>query len=184
MINKKNIFQKSTKGFTLIEVLVAVFILITAVVVPLTISSKGIFYSNVVRDQSVASYLAQEAMEYIRLQRDNIFLDASANNQNADSAWGAFTTLMSPCVGDSIGCTVDTLINRIRECEIECELSISEGGRYNHQDDGVKSDFRRMVQITQRINPSRMQVDVIVSWKTNTLERSITVTNYLMPWQL
>ena len=178
MINKKNTSQK---GFTLIEVLVAVFILITAVVVPLTISSKGIFYSNVVRDQSVASYLAQEGMEAVRLLRDDTFLQ----NNDATAAWDQFSNRFSDCTNEST-CVMylgDGGITKIFLCGDGCELYVN-NDRYTQEQDGIKSAFTRTVKTALLTNPNRMQVDVTVSWKTNTLDRSITVTNYLMPWQL
>jgi len=97
--------QNKNKGFTLIEVLVAIFVLITAVVVPLTIGSKAFAYSNFVRDQSTASYLAQEAMEYVRLLRDNASLDPSTID-----AWGDFKSSVSDCNAgrgrENSGCSV------------------------------------------------------------------------------
>lgn len=174
------------KGFTLIEVLIAVFILITAVVVPLTIGSKGIFYSNFVRDQSIASYLVQEGMEYVRLTRDNAFLTGSNNNNNSDDTWQQFVSTVSSCESDARianGCWIkgDTFAS----CsESGCEpLGIDSDGRYV-SDGGDPSTFTRTIKTVTMTNPNRMRVDVTVSWKTNTLDREITVTNYLMPWQI
>jgi Tfp pilus assembly protein PilV len=182
MINK---YSHQPKGFTLIEVLVAVFILITAVVVPLTISSKGIFYSNVVRDQSVASYLAQEGMEAVRLMRDNIFLVGSANNETPESVWQTFIGTLTVCDMSGAGCYFRDIENfNLSSCDSSCEpLGFNENSGYSFGT-GEPSPFTRTIKTEVFTNPDRMKVEVTVSWKTNTLERSMTVTNYLTPWQL
>jgi type II secretory pathway pseudopilin PulG len=186
MINKKQTIQK---GFTLIEVLIAVFILITAVVVPLTIGSKGIFYSNFVRDQSIASYLVQEGMESVRLTRDNVFLIGSANNNNSDDTWQNFVSTVSNCESDinsrtENGCWLKGGATFSQCGSSGCEpLGIDSDGHYV-SDGGDPSAFIRTIKTQSLTNPSRMRVDVTVSWKTNTLDRQITVTNYLTPWQI
>ena len=183
MINKKQTIQK---GFTLIEVLIAVFILITAVVVPLTIGSKGIFYSNFVRDQSIASYLVQEGMEYVRLQRDNIFLAQNTNVPDPQiAAWGEFTRILNACGNrEQSACFIGK--NGFTACSDGlCEpMYVDDRGRYVTDGTGEPSKFTRTIKTQSLTEPLRMRVDVTVSWKTNTLEREITVTNYLMPWQI
>jgi Tfp pilus assembly protein PilV len=60
-----------SRGFTIIETLVAVTILMIAVAGPLVVASKGLNAALYARDQVIASYLAQESMEAIKNQRDN-----------------------------------------------------------------------------------------------------------------
>lgn len=188
MINKPHV-QKN-KGFTLIEVLVAIFILITAVVVPLTIGSKAFAYSNFVRDQSTASYLAQEAVEYIRLQRDNSSLNASPNG-----AWNDFKSIISSCMSDLDdadlgGCRFDVRESypSLISCDGKCPVMYrQEDGTYSYNIESAKS-FLRSVE-TSVVDPSapteRVRVDVTVYWNTNGIDqRSFEVTDYLTPWQI
>lgn len=65
-----NLNRKNKKGFTLIETLVAISILLIAVVGPLTISASSLQSSLNVRNQITASYLAEEGIEYVRNIRD------------------------------------------------------------------------------------------------------------------
>ena len=60
----------STRGFTLIESLVAVAIVAIAVSGPIYAASRAIITAQVVHDQLVASYLAQEGLEYVHRMRD------------------------------------------------------------------------------------------------------------------
>lgn len=58
------------KGFTIIETLVAISILVLAITGPLAIVAQALRSSYFSRDQMTAFYLAQEAIEYIRNVRD------------------------------------------------------------------------------------------------------------------
>ena len=70
MINKM-------KGFTLIETLVAILLLSSAIAGPMTIAARGLYASTIVRNEVTAYYLAQDAMEYIRYARDSNSLTGS-----------------------------------------------------------------------------------------------------------
>ena len=65
-----------SRGFTLIETMVAVTILTLAVAGPLMTASRAIVAAQSARDQLTASYLAQEGIEYVRAMRDNEYLAA------------------------------------------------------------------------------------------------------------
>ncbi|MDE1975435.1 MAG: prepilin-type N-terminal cleavage/methylation domain-containing protein [Patescibacteria group bacterium] len=62
---------RKQKGFTIIETLVAITVLMIAVAGPLVVASKGLFGALASKDQMTASYLAQESMEVIKNMRDN-----------------------------------------------------------------------------------------------------------------
>src|SRR3989344_5315664 len=68
---------KLVSGFTLIETLVAVTVLVAAIAGPLTIASRGLASANLARDQLIANFLAQEAIEFVRNTRDENVLRGS-----------------------------------------------------------------------------------------------------------
>ncbi len=81
------------RGFTIVETLVAITVLMISVAGPLVVASKGLSAALYARDQVIASYLAQESMEVIKNTRDN--------NLAAGSGW-------LNGIGDASNCTSST----------------------------------------------------------------------------
>ncbi len=100
---------RQPKGFTILETLVAVTILALAIVGPLSIASKGMQAALVAKDETIAYYLAQDAVEYARFARDTNRLASPASNWLSGS--GGNSTDLSACVsGDgSAKCYFDSL---------------------------------------------------------------------------
>ena len=72
--------KKIDRSFTLIETLVAIAILVVSVMAPLAVASSSYFQARAARDQVVATYLAQEAVEMVRYVRDRNMIRHLANN--------------------------------------------------------------------------------------------------------
>ncbi len=68
----------NTKGFTLIEAMVAIAIVALAIVGPMYTANSAIVAAELSNDQITASYLAQEGIEYVRTMRDDAYLSAYA----------------------------------------------------------------------------------------------------------
>jgi Tfp pilus assembly protein PilV len=68
--NKKTIGFVSGSGFTIIETLVAITILMIAIVGPITIANKALSASVEAKNQMIASNLATEAIEYLKSLKD------------------------------------------------------------------------------------------------------------------
>jgi len=74
MFNRKESVNKSYKGFTLIEVLVAISIIITVLFVPIAIITEYIAESALTENNAKANILAKEVIEYVRYDRDSNLL--------------------------------------------------------------------------------------------------------------
>ena len=84
-------------GFTILETLVAISILILAITAPLAIIAQALRSSYYARDQVTAYYLAQEAVEFLRNKRDNAGLVAAAPSQSwIDEAFMAYSDYSEP----------------------------------------------------------------------------------------
>ncbi len=109
------------KGFTIIETLVAVTILMLAIVGPMTVSQKSLVASLYAKDQIIASYLAQDAMEYLKNKRDTYISVSSFANWVA--TYGVCTSA-NPCSVDTYQDTFDA------PCINSCRI-YDRGDRYS-----------------------------------------------------
>ncbi len=78
-------FSSHQAGFSLIETLVAISILLVAIVGPLTIASRGLEGSLYAREQITATFLAQEGVELIVKLRNNAALENIAVDNPDDT---------------------------------------------------------------------------------------------------
>ncbi len=120
-------------GFTIVETLVAITILMIAIAGPLTVAEKGLSASIYARDQLIGSYLAQDGMEYIKNVLDTDQLNPNVNNPNISTSsdwWLVYqqdTDLASRC-SPNTPCTVDTIGGGISPCGSSCPLYLTTCG--------------------------------------------------------
>jgi len=62
--------MNTKKGFTLVETIVAIAVLMIGIVPIFVVSGQSISTINSARDEVIATFLAQDAMEYILAKRD------------------------------------------------------------------------------------------------------------------
>ena len=74
------------KSFTLIEVIVAIFLITVGTVGAFTLMQRTIAFTAVSSSQLVASYLAQEGIEIIRNIRDTNYLEVSVWDDGLSSS--------------------------------------------------------------------------------------------------
>ena len=175
-----------SRGFTLVETMVAVAIVGIAIVGPLYTVQKGVVAAYVARDRLVASSLAQEGAEYVHAIRDNNFLYNIAN-PGSPRSWlyglnGAGGS--TDCTG-TYGCRVDPPQNTVTVCTATCSpLNLSSAGIYNHQalsGGNVATKFTRTVTLTA-VSTTEAKVTVTVTWVTVGVPYSVTVTENLQNW--
>lgn len=107
----KNIFKilkkktnKDPNGFTLIEALVSIGLILIAVIGPLTLTMNAINTIIQNKNRVIASYLAEEIVEDFRNYRDDFALACNSIylNMSTDPDTGAVTILSANC-GDETG---------------------------------------------------------------------------------
>ncbi|MDP1624898.1 MAG: prepilin-type N-terminal cleavage/methylation domain-containing protein [bacterium] len=172
------------KGFTLVEAMVAISILSLAVTGPLVIAQKGIGSAVYARDQITASYLAQEAVEYVRNVRDT--------NRIEGDPW--LTNLFN-CLETGAGqrCTIDA---RFKDPSVEGAITACPPGLcpilmigtehnlygYGTGEGWRATPFTRTVYVDNRIFDREAMVSVTVEWSTSLFapKRTFTVKEYLL----
>ncbi len=156
----------SAQGFTLIETLVAISILMIAVVIPLSIVANALQSSYYARDQITAAYLAQDALEYVRSLRDS---DVVAINNNHAPIQSWYSSLDPSCTNGT-GCDVGTIDAGANKSTgaVAGPLKYEKSKGLYHASwasAGSTDRFTRTVRVSQsQINSGEYFVDVIVQW--------------------
>ena len=178
-----NTVKKSIKhtlhGFTLVESLVAVSILVIVVVGPMTIAMRGLQTALFANEQTAAVYLAQEAIESIEKLRDenalsvyhdtgetqtwNWYDDSGSNNPihycKSGNGTGKCDLDVLDVDGDYRHCTGGSL------CQLNFDENGNDGYFYKYDNSYPLSPFTRQIHIDE---PSQgiVEVTVTVTWDT------------------
>ncbi len=191
-------YRKKNEGFTLVEAMIAVTILVLSIAGPLFTANRALVAAEIARDELTASYLAQEGVEYVRAMRDDTYLSAyQAGGSGASAAaWTDFLTgssagSVTPC--RTAVCTLDPA--RSMGAGSGFALEPCPGGTcsplylvnniYTEQGglSGAEvTPFTRTIQVSD-ISANEVRVVSQVSWTFHGSPYQITVTDHLTPWQ-
>jgi len=150
------------KGFTIIEMVISIFILSVAVIVIFGSFSLMVILSSDAEDRLTATYLAQEGIEIIRNIRDTNWL-ASVSNPGS-VAWDDG---LSYCVS-SIGCEVDYKTTGFESNPVypwqERFLKINPDNHFFEYESGEETKFKRKITIDATLSPHILKTKVEVFW--------------------
>ncbi len=196
-----NINQKS--GFTLVETLVAITILLLVIVGPMSIISTATHSTNFSSEQVVASFLAQEGIELVQKARDDLVLEDFSSGTEDNSAWQDFldsSGAFGECVDNGSGlpeaCGLEMATNAagtvsVVDCNAanrdNCRLYINSNdaqrSRYTHNSGGnAETIYFRTINLQP--DPSGIR-DVLVTskvtWRTGEQrrEQEVEMVTYL-----
>jgi prepilin-type N-terminal cleavage/methylation domain-containing protein len=114
------------EGFTLIETLVAVAILMIAIAGPLTIAEKALSASIYAKSEMTATYLAQDAIEYVKNivdTNENTKAQSGVNWLSYSENGSAFD--LSTCTVSGSGpCAIDTIAGTISHITSTCSTRL------------------------------------------------------------
>ncbi len=156
MINGKWKMENSSNGQSLVEVVVAVALIFSAVVALLglaTASLKGTGFSN---NKAKAVKMANEEMELVRAYRDS-------------KAWGLFRKALI----DDNDCSVDA-----------CYITQS-GGLLNLAVDGPQNSgiFSRYIVVEDVVGVNTVKITVHVTWQAHGEENDVAVSSVFTNWR-
>jgi prepilin-type N-terminal cleavage/methylation domain-containing protein len=195
MNHKKQMnFDKKNKdsGFTLLETIVAVSILVTAIVGPFSLASQSIRAQGVAKNNLIAANLAQEGLELFRNYRANNILRNSADGGDFAIEIGIhWLDGTSECVGSvsSTGCGIDAL-EKVNDVSLsscnslnQCTLYINTNGVYGHNASGVATKFHRKITLEEiSVNPPEIKITATVWWGDSLGTDSFSVSTHLLNW--
>jgi len=190
-----------SKGFTIIEAMVAIFILSISVASMLGITASSASSARYSNNEITANFLLQEAVDSIRNSRDTI---AFQMKDEPGYGWDKFINRYgysgnNKCFTTN-GC--DLIIEDFNPMDLDgkditdscssdgCEYlyydDVATKLFYNHSKKGVVSEFKRTVKM-QTINsdPNQIKITAEVEWLNGnaTTPRKQELVSYLLNWQ-
>ncbi len=194
---KKNKKENLVSGFTLVETMVAVFILSLTIISLMTVVANSLFASRYSRDEITVNYLLQEAVDYVRNDRDSYILLSDAP---IDETWQKFINKYAECSVINQGCTIDVFesmrdpyTSYIKKCDNVSEPEDttcrafsykpnSDGSYYNYNSDEDIGYKRKIEFITSETLPNEIIVKATVYWLNGDALKSRSLQTSLLKW--
>lgn len=169
---------RTARGFTLVETLVAISLLLIAVVGPMTFLTRSSQSTEVSNQQIPAVFLAQEGLELVQAERDNEFLEWFDNNGH--NAWTEFRNTFAACDSAGDECAVeisdsgDVEVTVCGSTDNDCFLYYDETNdrsRYTYEDstDAVATPYRRYIYLEEVDSDREVRVVSRVEWRSGSL---------------
>ncbi len=169
-------------GFTLIETMVAITILLIAVVGPMSAIGGSLSQISIAHDQMIAINLAQEGIEVVRQKRDSNMLACWAG-----SNWGVTITSCNTWVGGITGSgtsgtnyiisspTISLIPNTAQPVYQDASGFFVQAS--TQPVGSTKTRFSRVVNITDTVSGREKKITSTVTWKTSGgVDKTITVS--------
>ncbi|PJA36822.1 MAG: hypothetical protein CO183_01610 [Candidatus Zambryskibacteria bacterium CG_4_9_14_3_um_filter_42_9] len=171
---------KAGRGFTMIESLVAISILVVAIIGASSAIQTGISSYIFSKDQIIAFYLAQEGFEQIRNIRDENAL------KSRDWLTGISVNSSDPCYFGN-ACLVDPVNSNIParctspgDCPILRQNATT--GFFGYNASWSATVFRREI-VLKKINDTEISIEVTVDWSKGSVNRQFKARENLLNWQ-
>ena len=184
--------KKRGKGFSLIETLVAVSIIVFGILGALTLASTSLKTVSVTKNYLIAENLAQEGVELIRAKKSSNVQECLDNDPSPpcplDRDWlkdmrsgGVNTVCFS-----ARGCSIDIIELNPRICPAnpdQCVLNYN--GVYNNLSGGggPSTIFRRLIRLQEVQTGIEVNVNVEVFWTERFGTQRVIVEENMFNWQ-
>ena len=158
------------KGFTILEVMLAIFILTAAVVGSFSLIQQTLHASSLNQSKLIAYYLGQEGIEIVRNIRDNNWLEQYRSDPALSWDDGLDEGEYIVAFGDqALRVFEDTFLN------------LNDDGFYDYAGTSPTT-FKRKITIN-KIDSSALSATVEVSWEQGKkIYTADSITDYLYNW--
>lgn len=194
--------RRYTGGFSLVETLVAITVLLLAVLGPMALVSDSLQAARVAKSRVTAFFLAQEAVEYTRYVRDTIVLERGSDWLRGDPGqekladclgqWCKLDVTEQSNVGDALepctypdGHTCEPLRYGNPYGTLSEELSETRFGIKAYQyDEGSESPYERRIYIEETVPDTEALVTVEVHYNPGPLPGGeVVMQEYMYNYQ-
>lgn len=176
--------QVKCKGFSLIEVLVAITVLIVGLVGVVGLIVYNISISRASPEKVIAVNLAQEGIEVVRNIRDSNWL---AGNDWKENIKGTGNEKTGRIEYNNVGGLKDyenPPPADVFSCNPSCQLYLK-NGVYSHDNTGTSTNFYRLI-ILDKIPPvgnQEIKIECQVGWyDSNGISHTVTLEDHLYDW--
>ncbi|MDD5031480.1 MAG: prepilin-type N-terminal cleavage/methylation domain-containing protein [Patescibacteria group bacterium] len=145
--------HKKQAGFSILEIMVAIFIITMGLIGVLSLITQNIQVEYINKNNLIASQLAQEGLELVRNIRDNNWL--AGNNWDDGITPGAYIVDYNGKIDSVAG---------IGEAKLQRRNDVGEEGYYWHEASDPDSPFSRLITITQT-SPELLNISCLIRWE-------------------
>jgi prepilin-type N-terminal cleavage/methylation domain-containing protein len=193
--NNMSTYNTKQKGFTLVETMVAVFILTIALASLLTLTASSIFSARYARNEITANYLLQEAADYIKNDRDTVVFNQNTGGTGWTTFLNKYGYSSSGVCFSSNGCyfepanmsSVPPTVCISGTCpKFNYDNAATYNTFYTYKSPSVivPSIFSRKIQMSvNSSNADELDVSITVNWTNGSLGRSRSLQISLLNWQ-
>jgi prepilin-type N-terminal cleavage/methylation domain-containing protein len=189
MYSQKN----NQSGFSLVETLVAITILLIVITGPLTLVSNSARSTNFANDQVMANFLSQEGLELVQSVRDDLLIPKFATTSPIENGWDDFMSTNSNCFNSS-GCGLDQATDgrgtvrpyncsTISNCRLHFNTTADQRSAYTHiAGSDTETRYTRVIKMTRGVtSPGQVEVVSTVTWRSDgqRAEQSVQTVTYL-----
>lgn len=148
-------FLKKQSGFSLLEIVVAIFIIVMGMVGVVSLITQNIQVQYINRNNLIASQLAQEGLELIRNKRDKNWLEN--NGWLSGITPGAYRVDYTGYI---------SLVSSMEETRLQQRDDLGQEGYYWYNADDSNTIFNRMITTSQpESSPELLNVSCLIQWK-------------------
>ncbi len=160
---------KSGAGFTMIEVIAAIFVFTMAILALMILIDESIVFSDQAKSKLIAVYLAQEGIEIVHNIRDSNWIK-KAPSWDSGLSVGDYEA-------DYQGQSLSTYTGNY--------LYIDSNGFYSYSYlGGTQTKFKRKITISDKTgDPPRIKITSRVEWEIRGKYYNIEVVEYLYNWK-
>lgn len=190
--------SQNTAGFSLVEMLVAISILLLVIVGPMTVSSRAAKSSSFATEQVQAFFHAQEGLEMVQKVRDDEQLVEFGTPLPVVSPFTA-SFILATCINNvARGCGLawdansPEAVKLVNDCgdptSLDCRLYLrndltgNQRSKFSHSANASsETPFTRRIKVTHVPGSDMIKISSEVTWRTGALiaEQKVVAVTYL-----